>query len=154
MVENEKFTLDGVVTFGQPMVAHKQLADYLDKLLLGRYAHFVNEADIAPRVPPNYSPCGSLVWFKGDGIKRSRPKRPLMGAAAGVGTSNNEEEIVPLSRQEFENAKGRVRDEHAQPERLPDGRVILKGNSPFILDHSMSLYIERIRKLLGSGKGS
>ena len=63
------------------MVARKQLADHLNTLLLGRYAHFVNEADIVPRVPPTFTHCGSLVWFTGGIIKRSKPKH-LFGATA------------------------------------------------------------------------
>lgn len=156
LVENEKAALDGVITFGQPLVAQKQLADYLDRLLLGRYAHFVNETDIVPRVPPSpFVHCGSLVWFKGNGIKRSKPKHPVMGAtAAGPASSGNEEEIAPLSKEEFENAKAKVREEHTQPERLPDGRLIVKGNLPFLLDHSMGLYINKVRNLLGISKNN
>jgi triacylglycerol lipase len=41
LIDNEKMALDGVITFGQPMLARKGLADYLDKLMLGRFAHLV-----------------------------------------------------------------------------------------------------------------
>lgn len=75
--DNQVF--DGVITFGQPMVASPELATYLDKALVGRYAHYVNHADIVPHIPPFFKHCGSLVWFTDAGIKRSLPK--LVGSA-------------------------------------------------------------------------
>ena len=151
LVENEKAVLDGVVTFGQPQVAHEQLASHLDRLLLGHYAHFVNEADIVPRIPPSpFAHCGSLVWFKGDGIKRSKPNRFLMRTAAGDHVSSNDtEDIVPLSPQEFEKTQADLRRTNAAPDRLPDGRPLVKGTWPLLRDHAMDRYIGRIYKLLG-----
>ena len=45
LVENEKRSVNGVMTFGQPMVAHEEFAEYLGGILYGRYAHFVNDTD-------------------------------------------------------------------------------------------------------------
>jgi hypothetical protein len=150
LTENEKLDLRGVITFGQPLVARQPLAEYLDRALLGRYAHFVNEADLVPRVPPSpYRHCGSLVWFKGDGIKRSKPKRFLVGATKpGEAVSSDEEDLTPLSPQEFREAQAEVRGD-AVPERGPDGRPLVRGNAPFLLDHSMEFYVKKIRALIG-----
>lgn len=153
LIENKKVNLKGIITFGQPMVARKQLAEHLDKVLLGRYAHFVNEADIVPRVPPSHTYCGSEVWFTAHGIKRSKPKRPVFGAVGARETiSEDTKEIVPLSKQEFEKLQAELRRQDAEPDRLPDDRPILKGNSPWIRDHSMELYLQKIRSLIGGSK--
>jgi hypothetical protein len=151
LVENEKVTLDGVVTFGQPMVAHKQLAGHLDKLLLDRYAHFVNEADIVPRIPPSpFVHCGSLVWFQGNGIKRSKPKRLFARvAAAGQSSSNDTDEITPLTPEEFERTQAELRSNVAEAKRLRAGRAMAAVHLPLLLDHEMDRYVEKIRKLLG-----
>ncbi len=43
---NENREIDGLVTFGQPMVARTDLVEYLDDVLLGRYARFANKRDV------------------------------------------------------------------------------------------------------------
>lgn len=148
LIENEKLALDGVITFGQPMVAGKRLGDYLDKLLLGRYAHVVNDADIVPRVPPGYSHCGSLVWFTDDGIRRSKPKRPVVGAPPDEPIKADEDAPKPLTNAEFEKMKASLK-QRKEPEKRPDGRPIYQGNTPWLRDHSMSLYIDKVRSLIG-----
>lgn len=70
--EVEQRRLNGIITFGQPMVARQKFADYIDTLLIGRYARFVNRDDIVPKVPPSHVACGSLVWFTDTGVKRSK----------------------------------------------------------------------------------
>jgi hypothetical protein len=140
--------LDGVVTFGQPMVTRYQLAEHVNSVLLGRYAHYVNDADIVPRVPPTYEHCGLLVWFTPSGIKRSKPKHPVFGAAPGERTSETGGDLEPLSDQEFEQLRATLREEKTGPKRLPDGTMVFEGKSPFIKDHAMALYLEKIRAVV------
>jgi len=149
LISNENREISGVMTFGQPMVAGRQLANYLDEKLVGRYAHFVNNADVVPRMPPNFRHCGSLVWFTQGGIRRSTSKRPLFGdSPIGANKLGNEEVVLePLSEAEFESLKAQLREENAEPLRDVEGRIIMRGNSPLIQDHSMGLYLERIREI-------
>ena len=155
LIENERLDLDGIITFGQPMVARRQLAEHLDTVLLGRYAHYVNEADIVPRVPPTYSHCGSLVWFTGGGIKRSKPKRPVVGAVGPKDSSPTKGgELIPLSQEEFEQWKTSIRRGNREPKRLPDGTLLVEGNAPWIRDHPIELYLEKIRSVLGAAKAN
>jgi len=35
-----------------------------------------------------------------------------------------------------------------EPENRPDGKPIVKGNTPWIRDHSMSLYLDKVRSLM------
>lgn len=135
------------MTFGQPMVASEKLADHLDRVLLGKFAHFVNGSDLVARVPPFLKHCGSLVWFTQDRVKRSRPKRVVFGD--GKQPPVVEDDVLPpLSEQEFEKAKASVKKSR-EPKKLPDGPPIVEGNSPFLKDHSMDLYLEKIRKNSG-----
>jgi len=152
LIANEDHDINGVMTFGQPMVAGSDLATYLDEELVGKYAHFVNDADIVPRVAPGYSHCGSLVWFTQEGIRRSKPKRPVFGDLP-VGAEKQEApeaELEPLSESEFERLKAELRIKQAEPERDAEGRILMKGNSPLIRDHSMGLYLDKIREINGT----
>jgi triacylglycerol lipase len=141
--------LDGVMTFGQPMVARQTLADEIDDRLLGRYARFVNRDDMVARIPPSYRPCGRLVWFTDEGLKRSPRKRMLFGAPSGDSPFGDSDiaEIEPVTESEYQ----RLVSDQSQPQvrRNINGEILLEGNSPYIVDHSMSLYIDEVRSLLG-----
>lgn len=150
LIERQHLSVDGVVTFGQPMVARKDFAKYLDRLLLGRYVHYVNDADIVPRVPPSYSHCGSLVWFTPNGIERSKPKSY---GAPPTGEFPDDQKIIPLSERQFQDLKAELRAKNAGPKRGPDGTPIYEGNSQWIRDHSMELYLDKIRSItVGIGR--
>lgn len=157
--EVEQRQLSGLITFGQPMVAHQEFADYIDKALIGRYARFVNRDDIVPKVPPSHVACGSLVWFTDTGVKRSKVKRFTFGDSktsdtkSTNGNANEEEaEIRPLSETEFAALQAKLKAENAETERLPEGTPVIRyqsGSSSLIDDHSMDLYLDKIRSLLG-----
>jgi hypothetical protein len=148
LIDAEKRDLAGIITFGQPMVARADLKAHLDGLLRGRFAHYVNEADIVPKVPPGFAHAGSLVWFKGDTIRRSRPNRVLYGAAPGADAA--EGDIAPLSDQQFRQLKAELQAEKAAPATTPDGRPLYQGNLPLLHDHGIELYLVRIRRASGS----
>lgn len=127
LAEEGTLPFAGLMTFGQPLMVRTELADYLNNLLAGKYARFVNRDDIVARVDPGYSACGSLVWFTPERVYRSGPSRLVTGAAAGEmkSPSINEfspeaaptddgnppgsesedgyREIAPLSESEFQN---------------------------------------------------
>ena len=165
---NEDRDLNGVITFGQPMVARQQFATHIDKLLLGRYARFVNRDDVVPKVPPSHVACGSLVWFKETGIKRSKPKAVLHGLgnpnelpaeATPVATSNEEAEIQPLTEAEFEALQAELKASNETTERLPEGTPLMMnrrtmGIIRLIDDHMMDLYLGKIRRILGIAPAS
>jgi triacylglycerol lipase len=151
LLETQQVTFDGIMTFGQPMVAGPQLATHLDQALMGRYVHFVNGADIVPRVPPSLRHCGSLVWFTNGGVKRSLPKRKaIFGEAPGKGVDAIDDDLPPLTEKEFERAKRQIR-EHSIPKKMPDGRVVMQSGWPLIEHHSMDLYLEQIHRITGIG---
>lgn len=151
LIENEKLEVDGVITFGQPMVAKPELAGHLDTMLVGKFAHYVNRNDIVARVPPNFSHCGSLVWFTDSGVKRSKPKRLAYGATGDELPKANVDEPKPLSDQEFEQLKNKLRSEKVEVKRSPDGTPIYEGKSTWVQDHGIEFYLDKIR---GVAKGS
>jgi hypothetical protein len=144
LVENRQ-PLSGLITFGQPMVGKVDFAEHLDRRLAGKYAHFVNDADIVPRVPPGYSHGGSLVWLTEDGIRRSRPK-PRSQIVMIAAEEEIEGDVPSMSQDDFNVMQRRFRDAR---EPLPNGRLpIIKGNSRYLKHHSMTLYLDKLRNVL------
>ena len=150
---DEGYELDGVVTFGQPMVGREELAGHLDRVLDRRFVRFMNGSDLVPRVPPHFTHGGSLVWFTGGTIKRTYP-RPFAADggyadSAGPGEAGEGDGPPPLSDAEFAALQAELRSADTAPMRLPDGRVAYGGNSRFVRDHGMGLYLDRVRAEVG-----
>lgn len=146
LAENERFPIDGLITFGQPLVARPPLTNHINSLLSKKFVHYVNQSDIVPKIPPSFSHCGSLVWYKGDEIRRSKPRGLLMSAAPGDEDQELEfDEIEPLSESEFESLQKELLSEKAGPDFAPDGTPLMKGNVPFLRDHDIDLYLEWVR---------
>ncbi|QEG35899.1 lipase family protein [Bythopirellula goksoeyrii] len=149
LIENENREVTGLITFGQPMVARKDFAQHLNDILNRKYAHFVNDADVVPRIPPSYRHCGSLVWYTEGMIRRSESQERSFGASADdrkVAATDREEdeEIEPLSEREFRELQRNLKAAETVPEVTPDGAPMVGGSSPLIEDHAMALYLEKI----------
>lgn len=155
--EVEKKQLNGLITFGQPMVARQKFADYIDTLLVGRYARFVNRDDIVPKVPPSHVACGSLVWFTDGGLQRHKVRHMAYGASESKAPANppvaelrDDAEVKPLTEAEFKALQAKLKAENAEKERLPEGTPMkYQAAASPVDDHSMWLYLDKIRKLLG-----
>lgn len=143
LLTDEKKEIAGVMTFGQPRVGSPEFCKHMDSELRGRMVHFVNENDLVPRIPPSFEHFGSLVWYTGGFIRRSRPPNLVMSS----GKDSNDDDFVELpamSQQEFEKAKRELR----QPPKVqssPDGQPLIQGSSRYIDDHNIELYIDRLR---------
>ena len=146
LIEYEGLEIDGLVTFGQPMVARDQLCDHLNEILAGRFVHYVNQSDVVPRIPPSFEHCGSLVWYVGDEIRRSKVKPQRAGAQLYGDTKATayNEELEPLSDVEFEQLQAELKADDSGPDYAPDGTPLVKGNLPFIKDHDIGLYREAV----------
>ncbi len=152
--ESGKHKIDGLMTFGQPMVAREGLAQYIDQLLVGRFARFVNRDDIVPKIPSSYAYCGSLVWFRDGGIERSKPKQFFVGAATEKNALPNEgTEVTPLSDEEFARLQADMKVVSGDPKRLPDEPRTYQGTPQMLEDHDMSGYVEKVRSYLGLKEG-
>ena len=142
LVEKEKMRINGILTFGQPMVVHPQLGNYLDQLLAGRYTYFVNGKDIVPRVPPTYVHCGARISFQDGQIERFLPER-LASRVAPLKDLSEEDTLTPLTEEEFEQLKASLRKE----KRISKGMSV-RGNIPWLRDHPMKRYLDKIRGFL------
>ncbi|MHB0958299.1 MAG: lipase family protein [Pirellulaceae bacterium] len=152
-VKSGKHKIDGIMTFGQPRVAREELAGYIDHILIGRFARFVNGDDLVPKIPSSHAFCGSLVWFKNGCVERSKPKRLLVGAATPKDVLPNEgSEIIPLSDEEFARLQAELKAQ-SDPKRLPDEPPMYQGPPRMVEDHSMILYLEKVRSHLGLKDG-
>lgn len=149
LIDEEHLTVTGLITFGQPMVASKELAGYLDAKLLGRYARFVNGDDMVPRIPPSYFDCGSLIWFTNDGIERSPPKK-LFGAVSPSGLGDEDGvELKPLSEREFAELQRKMKQEAESRPRHLDGQPVFAAGFPSLVgDHSMGGYFVQVQQML------
>ncbi|MBL8811877.1 MAG: lipase family protein [Planctomycetaceae bacterium] len=104
-----KLSIDGVMTFGQPLMVDSELAHYLNEKLAAKYVRFVNRQDIIAQIDPGYVACGSLVWFKDEGVFRS--ERPLLMTKSLTG--NIESQSVSDANPEVASAA--VTDEQNSP---------------------------------------
>ncbi len=144
--QSSELEIAGLITFGQPMLVGPPLVSFLDEKFYGRYVHFVNGSDIVARVVPSLRHCGSLVWFRSDGIYRSKPKIKMFGADSSTPLEQtNDVQIPPLSEEEFAREKERLKLAN-KPKYNSDGQPMFEGSSPYIADHSMDLYLAAIRK--------
>lgn len=147
-VTNEQFNLDGLMTFGQPMIGDQQMASYLDRKLQGKYLRFVNESDIVARVPPtHYAHCGTWIWFKAGAVKRAAMK-VIVGDNPNALPPLQETPPPPLSRNQFEAKKAELRA-MSTPKTQPDGTPVIQATFQFIEDHSMDMYLKKVRELDG-----
>jgi len=107
-VEEGKLSIDGVMTFGQPLMVDSQLAGYLNDKLASKYVRFVNREDIIARIDPSYVACGSLVWFKDEGVFRSEQPllmtQDLTGNVASKSVSDNSPEVASAAATGEQNA--------------------------------------------------
>jgi triacylglycerol lipase len=148
LAENEGIAVRGLITFGQPMVARPPLTERIEQLLSSKYVHYANGRDIVPRLPPSFAHCGSLVYYNGDTIERSKLKG-MMAASSGDQEALSDVpgvELEPLTDDEFADLQRDVRQERAEPDVTEDGIPIAKGNSPLFRDHDMNLYLDRVRR--------
>lgn len=63
-------------------------------------------------------------------------------------------EIIPLTDQEFEELKADLKAAEFGPRTTIDGEPTFAGAPSLIDDHAMSLYVEKVRGLVGSAEPS
>lgn len=135
----------GIATFGQPrtvnVVPESQLQNHLE---LG-YHRVVNENDVVPRVPPNFTHTGDLVQLG--------RRRRLFGTEAGG------EELQPMTELEFSQFQDRLRAIREGVAERSQGRSAAAAESamdrsaegliPGLRDHRMTAYIAALEKIAG-----
>ncbi len=144
-LSSEKITeISGVMTFGQPRVGSKEFCRHMESELPAKMVHFVNENDLVPRVPRSFDHFGSLVWYTAGVVRRSRPFGLMMTAGDESKSEDEYVELPALSEQELQATKQTL-SEQPKMQYSPDGQPLMQGNSPYIADHNIELYIDRLR---------
>ncbi len=145
LAEDKKLQLEGLVTFGQPLLASEQLAFHIDHVLLGKYARLVNEQDLVARVPATMKNCGSLVWFCDGKVYRAKQRTKSFGATGETEPPGDlQPEFTPLTQAEFEEVKRQMRE--TPKGARPDDMGVAGANPYFIDEHSMDNYIEKVNR--------
>lgn len=155
--------IDGVITFGQPMIGKPNLATCLQGKLGDRYAHFINELDAVPQVPPGYSHFGLALQFFHGTVRKSSDYFPkIMKSTPNWRPDDNE--YVPIDRlpqmnekefQEFLKKHQQTREQkepHVQPW-ATSGPHDYAIPFPWVDDHSMERYVEKIRAAIDKAAG-
>jgi triacylglycerol lipase len=144
----ENLEIAGVMTFGQPKVGNPAFCKHMEVTLSGRMVHFVNESDLVPRVPPSFDHFGSLVWYKGGGIRRSQPPMLAMRSGPeGGGEALSEDEFVEIpemTEEEFEQSKLDMQLP-GNAQFTPDGEPLMQRRFSLIDDHDIAIYIDRLK---------
>ena len=157
------YKIDGVITFGQPMIGKPNLAACLQGKLGDRYAHFINEMDAVPQVPPGYSHFGlTLQFFHGEVRKSSNYFPKMMKSGHTWGAAGNEyvpiDELPQMSQKEFEDFLQKHQQTKEQKERhlrpwAANGPREYSIPFPWVDDHSMDRYIGKIRAAIDKASG-
>ena len=155
--------IDGVITFGQPMIGKPNLATCLQGNLGDRYAHFINELDAVPQVPPGYSHFGLALQFFHGTVRKSSDYFPkTMKSTPNWRPDDNE--YVPINRlpqmnekefQEFLKKHQQTKEQkepHVQPW-ATSGPHDYAIPFPWVDDHSMERYVEKIRAAIDKAAG-
>ena len=144
----ENLEIAGVMTFGQPKVGNPAFCKHMEVTLSGRMVHFVNESDLVPRVPPSFDHFGSLVWYKGGGIRRSQPPMLAMRSGPeGGGEALSEDEFVEIpemTEEEFEQSKLDMQLP-GNTQFTPDGEPLMQRRFSLVDDHDIAIYIDRLK---------
>jgi pimeloyl-ACP methyl ester carboxylesterase len=138
----DRFPIAGVYTYGQPAVGRGDfqavMADHYDR----KFFRFVNNNDIVPRVPPNFSHVGKLIHFDRSGNVDSMLESIASGQADSDLKMLTEEEFDLLRSElltERVDIRNGVRTETLQ---VPNA----EGIFPSVPDHKLNNYITKIDK--------
>lgn len=139
----EGFRIDGLVTFGQPLLVNPKLAEKLQHDLGSRYGRFVNGNDIVTRVPPN-PPFLKFYRHFGGWVRLRKGVVVLPDAMAIKGAVPEMEDLAPLTEEEFESLKVQL---NRQVKMELEGKKAI--GIPSFRDHQISNYIKQIELAAG-----
>lgn len=152
LVREQKFAVRGVITFGQPLLLAPSFASRANQLLSNRFLRFIHQDDIVPRVIPGLRGGGSFMWFKDGELIFGGPRMRAFqasGAEAEAMTLDNEEGPEPLTAEQFEREKTRLRAGRAAASEPGSDQAQRMEALPNAADHSMTLYLAVIERRFG-----
>ncbi len=141
----EDLEVHALITFGQPLLLGRDLAEHVNNVLGSRYSRYVNGRDIVTRLLPKFHHAGQRIHLHDNEFEVRAPD--VSYRDIGVGTVVPEDPEA-LTEEEFEDLKVDIQDS-APSIGTGDGSVVARGDAPWLRDHSMDLYEARIRGLGG-----
>jgi len=149
LLSDDKYSIAGVMTFGQPKVVRNDMANNLGPQLDGKYVFFVNDMDPVTRLVTPYQHFGHMVRWTDSSIERS--KRVVLFGSSGdepVGQSPNTETgyVEGMSDEELDML---IDELEAPEEPMTDanGNPVVKGFLPSGSDHKLASYREMLERL-------
>lgn len=146
LMQDNKYPIAGVMTFGQPMVVHSNMSKYITSMLENRYVHFVNNLDPIVNVVRPYVHFGHLVWLKGDDIFRSKKNKIMMSNL--VRAQEKSPSLKSMTPEEFREFIKREK-QNGMGQFAPDGRPLVQGNWSERHDHYLKSYLRMADILTG-----
>lgn len=154
LVREQEIDVRGVITFGQPLLLSPTFAPEANHLLGNRHMRFIHEDDIVPRVVPGLRGGGSSMWLKDGQVIFGGPRMRAFAAngdEAEAMTLDIEDGPEPLTDEEFEREKSRLRAPQSDsPAPGPDDAPQMQA-LPNAEDHPMSRYLEAIERHFDRG---
>jgi Caspase domain/Lipase (class 3) len=137
-------SIDSLITFGQPLLLNRPLAEYMNSHFESRFRRFVNGSDIVTRLIPTFHHAGSRVHLTTDDFEVLPPAVSYRDLNRGQDLQDSE----ALSEEEFQALKARLKQNSARnpPGEADEGR----GFGSWLHDHSMDLYEASILRMKDS----
>ena len=147
IIEDARFEIAGVMTFGQPKVVREDMRSFLEPKLDGKYVFFVNDMDPVTRVVAPYVHFGHMVRYADGEIERSSAKPTLYGGKPGAQNASSEY-TVDLNDQELEDLIKQL-EGTTEPVFTEDGHHVVQGYIPRVSDHKLDSYSNMLDVLIG-----
>jgi pimeloyl-ACP methyl ester carboxylesterase len=145
LIDEGKYPIAGLMTFGQPKVLRSDLADYLGPKLDGKYVFFVNDMDPVTRLVSPYQHFGHMVRWNDSEIERSRML--LMSSESGLSNVGQESGYIEgMNEEEFQELLQQSEDA-VTPKFSEDGEPLMQGYVPNVFDHKLDSYRAMLEQL-------
>lgn len=135
--------IHSLITFGQPLTMGRNVAHKLNELLGTRYRRFVNGRDIVTRLVPTFWHAGTRIHLSADGLTMGQPVVTIRSTDRDAGSADAEamtmEAFRELQRDLSADTEAGTSDESVEG-------VTPRGRLPWLSDHSMTIYSDRIRR--------
>jgi hypothetical protein len=130
--------VQGVYTYGQPMVGKADFVSSVRRRLLDRYFRFVNDSDVVPRVPPGYRHSGQLYHFDARGDLKSQPAAHAFRESFPFPVESDTSEADALTTDQFMALQAELRQRGTLP-------AAQEGFFTLVSDHDMEKYIGKVQ---------
>ncbi len=148
LINDGRYPIAGVMTFGQPKVVRHELAEFLGQKLGDKYVFFVNDMDPVTRLISPYEHFGHMVRWTDSEIERSSFVLKSI-APSNVATESFKTEagyVDGMTDGEFQDLLQKAEDAQ-KPKYDENGNLLVQGYIPNVYDHFLGAYRNMLEKL-------